>query len=41
VAAVEAIKLGGIEGIAFYNYGHWRLPVFDRVRDALAAWGVS
>ena len=28
VAAVEALKLGGVEGIAFYNYGHWRLPVF-------------
>ena len=40
VAAVEALKLAGVEGIAFYNYGHWRLPVLGRVRDALAAWSV-
>ena len=38
VAAAQALKLAGVEGIAFYNYGHWRPPALGRVRDALAAW---
>ena len=40
VAAAEALKLAGVEGIALYNYGHWRLPALSRVRGALAAWSV-
>ncbi len=36
-AAVLALKEAGMEGIAFYNYGHFRLASLDRVRDALAA----
>ncbi|MFO1046917.1 MAG: hypothetical protein U1E52_03315 [Geminicoccaceae bacterium] len=41
VAAAQALKLAGVEGIAFYNYGHWRLPALGRIRDALAAWSAS
>ena len=28
-AAAEALKAAGVEGIAFYNYGHWRLPALE------------
>lgn len=37
-AAARLLRLAGIEGIAFYNYGHWRAPALERVRQALAAW---
>ena len=37
-AAARALKAAGCEGIAFYNYGHWRLGAMDRVREAVAAW---
>jgi hypothetical protein len=36
-AAALALKEAGMAGIAFYNYGHFRLASLDRVRDALAA----
>jgi hypothetical protein len=38
VAAVEALKAGGIEGLAFYAYGHWRLTALDYVKAGFAAW---
>ncbi len=37
-AAARVLKRAGVEGIAFYNYGHWRPPALERVREALAAW---
>ena len=37
-AAARLLRRAGIEGIAFYNYGHWRAPALERVRQALAAW---
>jgi hypothetical protein len=37
-AAVAALKAAGVEGLAFYNYGHWRLPALERVREAFEAW---
>ena len=37
-AAARALKAAGCEGIAFYNYGHWRLGAMDRVREAVVAW---
>jgi hypothetical protein len=36
-AAARALKAAGVEGLAFYNYGHWRLPALERVREAIAA----
>ena len=38
-AAVSGLHRAGIDDIAFYNYGHWRLPALERVREALAAFG--
>jgi hypothetical protein len=38
VMAARILKAAGVEGIAFYNYGHWRLPALERVREALMAW---
>jgi hypothetical protein len=38
VEAVRALRAAGIEGLAFYNYGHWRLPALERVRAGFAAW---
>ena len=40
-AAAALLKLAGVEGIAFYNYGHWRMPALERVREALAAWSTA
>lgn len=37
-AAARVLRRAGVEGIAFYNYGHWRLPALERVREALRAW---
>ncbi|HET6467697.1 MAG TPA: hypothetical protein VFG43_04890 [Geminicoccaceae bacterium] len=39
VAAARALKAGGVEGLAFYNYGHLRLGALERVRAATTAWG--
>ena len=39
VAAARALKAAGVQGLAFYNYGHWRLPALDRIREAFAFWG--
>jgi hypothetical protein len=36
-AAARALRAAGVEGLAFYNYGHWRLPALERVREAIAA----
>jgi hypothetical protein len=38
VAAARALKAAGVEGLAFYNYGHWRRPALERVREAFAVW---
>ncbi len=38
VPAVEALKTGGVEGLAFYAYGHWRLAALDHVKAGFAAW---
>ncbi len=38
VAAALALKAGGVEGLAFYAYGHWRLPALDQVKAGFAAW---
>ncbi len=38
VAAARLLKAAGAEGLAFYNYGHWRLTALDHVRAAFAAW---
>ena len=38
VAAARALKAAGVQGLGFYNYGHWRLPAMDRVREAFAIW---
>lgn len=38
VAAVEALKAGGVEGLAFYAYGHWRPTALDQVKAGFAAW---
>ena len=35
-AAARALKAGGLQGIAFYNYGHVALSALERVREALA-----
>ncbi len=35
-AAVRALKEGGLQGLAFYNYGHVALSALERVREALA-----
>ena len=40
-AAAGALRAAGCEGIAFYNYGHWRPGALDRVREALAAWDAA
>ncbi len=37
-AAVPILRAAGAEGLAFYNYGHWRLPALEHVRAAFAAW---
>jgi hypothetical protein len=39
VAAVEALRDGGITDIAFYNYGHVRRPSLGWIADALATLG--
>lgn len=36
--AVPVLRAAGVEGLAFYNYGHWRLPALDHVRAAFTAW---
>ena len=36
VAAARRLKEVGLAGLAFYNYGHIRLPSLAHVRDALA-----
>jgi hypothetical protein len=36
--AARALKAAGCEGIAFYNYGHWRIGAMERVREAIGAW---
>ena len=36
-AAVQTLVAGGIDDIAFYNYGHLRRPGLDWVGDALSA----
>lgn len=41
VAAVATLAAGGIEDIAFYNYGHLRKPALDWVGEALSALGGS
>jgi hypothetical protein len=38
VAAARALKAGGVEGLAFYNYGHWRLAALDHVKAAFSFW---
>lgn len=38
VAAARALRRAGVEGLAFYNYGHWRLAALEHVRAAFAAW---
>ena len=38
LAAARALKAEGVTGLGFYNYGHWRLPALDRVREAFAFW---
>jgi hypothetical protein len=38
VAAVEALKAGGVAGLAFYAYGHWRLAALEQVRAGFGAW---
>ena len=38
VAAVTALKAAGVEGLAFYAYGHWRLAALDQVKAGFAAW---
>jgi hypothetical protein len=35
-AAVRLLAAEGVDGFAFYNYGHIRLPALERVRVALA-----
>jgi len=37
IAAVAALDAGGVEDIAFYNYGHLRQASLDWMGDALAA----
>lgn len=39
--AIAALKAGGVEGLAFYAYGHWRLPVLDTVKAGFAAWDAT
>jgi len=41
VAAVEALKAGGVKGLAFYAYGHWRLAALEQVRAGFAAWDAT
>jgi len=38
VAAVRALRAVNVEGLAFYNYGHWRLPALEHVRAGFTAW---
>lgn len=38
VDAVAALRAAGVQGLGFYNYGHWRLPALERVRAGFAAW---
>ncbi|MEZ5863845.1 MAG: hypothetical protein R3D25_07125 [Geminicoccaceae bacterium] len=38
VAAARALRQAGVEGLAFYNYGHWRLAALEHVRAAFAVW---
>ncbi len=37
-AAARLLKAGGVEGLAFYNYGHWRRSALDHVKAAFAIW---
>jgi hypothetical protein len=37
-AAARALRQAGVEGLDFYNYGHWRLAALEHVRAAFAAW---
>lgn len=37
-AAARVLRAAGCEGIAFYNYGHWRPGALERIREALAVW---
>ena len=37
VAAVKTLAAGGVDNIAFYNYGHLRRPGLDWVGEALSA----
>jgi hypothetical protein len=39
VAAAAALREAGIDGIAFYNYGHLRRANLAWIADALAAFG--
>lgn len=37
-AAARVLRQAGFEGLAFYNYGHWRLAALEHVRAAFAVW---
>lgn len=37
-AAAAVLKAAGAVGLAFYNYGHWRLSALDHVKAAFAIW---
>lgn len=37
-AAARALRQAGFEGLAFYNYGHWRLAALEHVKAAFAVW---
>jgi len=41
VAAVDALQAGGVTGLAFYAYGHWRLGALEQVRAGFAAWNAT
>lgn len=36
--AARILRRAGVTGIAFYNYGHFRLAALDRIAEATAAW---
>ncbi|MBW2472061.1 MAG: hypothetical protein JRE18_08290, partial [Deltaproteobacteria bacterium] len=36
--AATTLKRAGLQGLSFYNYGHWRLGALDHVKAAFAVW---
>jgi hypothetical protein len=41
VSAAQALRAGGVDGLAFYAYGHWRLTALNHVKAAFALWDTA